>query len=123
MPPAGGAGEYGEDVEIIHQQADDGGDGGREFVRDGSMEVGLMESVNAEAETGHVHGPGCGHSHQEDPAPGMAELEANLIEVAHALVERYGDAGPSLEEEKEFMREWLLGKGRSQEEVDAILAE
>jgi hypothetical protein len=122
LSPAGReAGEYGEDVEINHQQADSGG--GREFVWDGSMEAGLVEAINAEAETGHVHGPDCGHSHQIEPTPEMAALEANLIEVAHALSERYGDAGPSPDEEREFMREWLLGKGRSQEEVDAILAE
>ncbi|CAN5854417.1 hypothetical protein BH23ACT12_BH23ACT12_04480 [soil metagenome] len=117
-------------MEIIHRQADGDGDGGQEFVWDGNMEVGLMDAINAE--TGgadaipgpaHVHGPDCNHSHQEDPAPDMAELEANLIEVAHALVERYGDAGPTPEQEKEFMREWLLGKGRSQDEVNAILAE
>lgn len=110
-------------MEIIHQQADGGGGDGPEFVWDGSMEAGLVEAINAEAETGHVHGPDCGHSHQVDPSPDMAELEANLIEVAHALSERYGDAGPNPEQEKEFMRDWLLGKGRSQEEVDAILAE
>jgi len=109
-------------VEIIHQQADSGGDGGQEFVWDGSMEAGLVEAINAEAETAHVHGPDCGHSHQEEPTPDMVELEANLIEVAHELVERYGDTGPTAEQEREFMREWLLGKGRSQEEVDAILA-
>ena len=114
-------------LEIIHRQADSGG-GGQEFVWDGSMEPGLMEAINAEAgtaepEAGHVHGPGCGHSHQVDPSPDMVELEANLIEVAHALSDRYGDAGPTPEQEQEFMREWLLGKGRSQEEVDAILAE
>lgn len=110
-------------MEIIHQQADSDGEGAREFVWDGSMEAGLVESINAEAEAGHVHGPDCGHSHQADPTPEMAELEANLVEVAHALSERYGDGGPSPEQEKEFVREWLVSKGRSQEEVDAILAE
>ncbi len=50
-----------------------------------------------------------------------AELEANVIEVAQALQVRYGDAGPTPEQEKEFMREWLVGKGRSKEEVDSIL--
>lgn len=109
-------------MEIIHQQADSGGDGGREFVWDGSMEAGLVEAINAE-EAGHVHGPNCGHDRQAEPTPEMAELEANLVEVAHSLAERYGDAGPTPEQEKLFMREWLLGKGRSQEEVDAILAE
>lgn len=110
-------------MEIVHRQADGGGEGGREFVWDGSAEVGLVERLNTEAEAAHVHGPDCKHSHQEEPTPEMAELEANLVEVAHALAERYGDAGPTLEQEKEFMREWLVGKGRSQEEVDEILAE
>jgi hypothetical protein len=110
-------------LEIIHQQADGGGEGDREFVWDGSMEAGLLESVKAEAGAGHVHGPDCGHSHQVEPTPEMAELEANLIEVARDLSERYGDAGPTPEQEKEYMRDWLLGKGRTQEEVDAILAE
>lgn len=110
-------------MEIIHQQPDSGGEDGREFVWDGSMEAGLVEAINAEAEAGHVHGPDCGHSHQADPTPDMAELEANLIEVARTLSERYGEAGPTPEQEKEFMREWLTGKGRSQEEVDSILAE
>jgi hypothetical protein len=115
-------------LEITHRQADGGGDGGREFVWDGSMEPGLMDAINTESgagepEAGHVHGPDCGHSYQEDPTPDMAELESNLIEVAYALAERYGDAGPTPEQERQFMREWLLGKGRSQEEVDLILAE
>lgn len=51
----------------------------------------------------------------------MAELEASVIEVAQALQARYGDAGPTPEQEKEFMREWLLAKGRTKEEVDSIL--
>lgn len=126
------AGEIGEDVlEIVHRQA--GGESGesgedlQEFVWDGSMEAGLIDAIDAE-ESGsttepHVHGPDCGHSRQEDPSPDMAELESNLIEVAHALVERYGDAGPTPEQEMEFMRDWLLSKGRSQEEIDAILTE
>jgi hypothetical protein len=114
-------------LEIIHRQADDDGDGGQGFVPDGAIEAGLIDDVKTE-ESGasaepHVHGPDCGHSHQEDPSADMAELESNLIEVAHALVERYGDAGPTPEQEMEFMRDWLLSKGRSQEEIDAILTE
>lgn len=123
------AGEIGEDVlEIVHRQADgEGGEDAQEFVWDGSMEAGLIDAIDAEesgsAAEPHVHGPDCGHSHQEDPSPDMAALESNLIEVAHALTERYGDAGPTPEQEMEFMREWLLSKGRSQEEIDAIFTE
>ena len=51
----------------------------------------------------------------------MAELAANVVEVAQARQARYGDAGPTPEQEKEFMREWLLAKGRTKEEVDSIL--
>ena len=114
-------------VEIVHRQADGDSGDGQGFAWDPSMEAGLMESINADTnadtEPGHVHGPDCGHSHQVDPTPDMAQLESNLIEVTHALFELYGDAGPTPEQEKEFMRKWLLDKGRSQEEVDAILTE
>ncbi|HYN99781.1 MAG TPA: hypothetical protein VEU28_08930 [Actinomycetota bacterium] len=114
-------------MEIVHRQADGDGTNGREIALNPGMEAGSMDSVNAETnadtEPGHVHGPDCGHSHQVDPTPDMAELESALIEVTHALFELYGDAGPTPEQEKEFMRKWLLGKGRSQEEVDAILTE
>lgn len=102
----------------------------QEFVWDGSMEAGLMEELGLATESEacaiptaqeHVHGPGCGHSHQEEASPEMLDLEANLIEVAHALQDRYGDAGPTPEQEKEFMREWLLGKGKTEEQVNEIL--
>lgn len=102
-----------------------------EFVWDGSMEGDFMAelglAMQAEAcaiptAGEHVHGPGCGHSHQEDATPDMQELETNLIEVAHALQDRYGDAGPTPEQEKEFMREWLLGKGKTEEQVNEILS-
>ncbi|MEX2588067.1 MAG: hypothetical protein WD602_08765 [Actinomycetota bacterium] len=69
----------------------------------------------------HVHGPGCGHSHFEGLTPDMAELEANLVEVAHALQAKFGEAGPTAEQEKEFMKEWLVGKGRTPEEADSIV--
>lgn len=69
----------------------------------------------------HVHGPGCGHSHFDGLAPDMAELEANLVEVAHALQAQFGEQGPTAEQEKEFMREWLIGKGRTPEEADSIV--
>ncbi len=123
-------GENGDNVETTDQV---GGEGAEEFVWDGSMDAEFMAAIAAETGGGeacaipaageHVHGPGCGHNHQEDPTPDMVDLEANLIEVAHQLQARFGDAGPTPEQEKEFMREWLLGKGRSQEEADAILAE
>lgn len=115
-------------MEIIHRQADGDGEGGQEFVWDGSMEPGLIDAINVESgagvpEAGHVHGPDCGHSHQQEPAPDLAELESAMIEVAFALAERYGDAPPTPEQERQFLREWLLSKGRSEEEVDLILAE
>ena len=69
----------------------------------------------------HVHGPGCGHSHLDEASPDLAELEASIIEVAHGLHDRYGEAGPTPEQEITFMREWLAGKGRSAEESDEIL--
>lgn len=94
----------------------------QEFVRDPSMETATLGRGSAVDEAdGHVHGPGCGHSHAEEATPEMAELEANLMEVAYAMQERFGNTPPTPVQEKEFMREWLISKGRSEEEVDAIL--
>lgn len=87
--------------------------------QDANVETQTAEQGSAGGE--HVHGPGCGHSHFEDLSPDMAELEANLVEVAHALQAQFGDQGPTAEQEKEFMREWLIGKGRTPEEADAII--
>lgn len=87
--------------------------------QDANVETQTAGQRSADGE--HVHGPGCGHSHFEDPSPDMAELEANLVEVAHALHAQFGDQGPTAEQEKEFMREWLIGKGRTPEEADAII--
>ncbi len=110
-----------------------GGEGAKEFVWDGSMDAEFIAAMNAEVGSGgtsatpaageHVHGPGCDHSHQENATPDLADLEANLIEVAHELQARFGSTGPTPQEEKEFMREWLAKKGRTQEEVEAILAD
>lgn len=78
-------------------------------------------AVPAPANPSHVPGPDCRHNHLREAAPDMAELEASIIEVAHGLQDRYGDAGPTPQQEITFMREWLAGKGRSAEEIDAIL--
>lgn len=80
----------------------------------------------AAGDSGHTHGPSCDHDHcdhdHSGDGLGLAQLEENVIEVAHALYDRYGDKGPTPEQEKEFMREWLIGKGRTPEEADAIVS-
>lgn len=66
------------------------------------------------------------HDHEHGDGEDEAELERAeemLIEVAHALQERFGDRDPTDEEAHEFMREYLLSKGKTPEEVDEILSE
>lgn len=83
-------------------------------------------STAAQAEHVHATAGGCcggheGHAHDEQADPSVAAFEAMFTEVAYAMHEQFGEQGPTAEQEKEFMREWLIGKGRSVEEVDAIL--
>lgn len=73
--------------------------------------------------TEHVHDAsgGCCGGHAEQTDPGLAAIEAMFTEVAYSMHQRFGDQGPTAEQEKEFMREWLIQKGRSASEVDAIM--
>lgn len=75
--------------------------------------------VDSQGRPGRVLHPG-----QDDAQPAeFAELQGSLIEVAYGLQERYGNREPTDEEARSFMREWLQGKGRSEEEIDRILAD
>lgn len=70
----------------------------------------------------HIHGEGCGHDQSAQADAGPAGLEAMFTEITYLMNDRFGEPGPNPEQEKEFMREWLTSKGRTVEEVDAILA-
>lgn len=79
--------------------------GGQALV-DNAGNPGSVEDPNAEA----------------DPmGPELEEFQTNLLEIAMALNERFGDREPTDEESKAFMREWLEGKGTPPEEIDRIL--
>lgn len=88
----------------------------------GASSCGCSSSTPAEA-TEHVHDAsgGCCGGHAEQSDPGLAAIEAMFTEVAYSMHERFGEQGPTPEQEKDFMREWLIEKGRSASEVDAIL--
>jgi rhodanese-related sulfurtransferase len=53
--------------------------------------------------------------------PSYVSLTSNLIEVAYALQARFGDRDPDEQETREFMLEWLMGKGKTKEEAEAFL--
>ena len=53
----------------------------------------------------------------------MHEVERDAMELADDIAERFGDREPSQDELRAFMRERLLGQGRSPEEADRMLAE
>ncbi|MDQ4149581.1 MAG: rhodanese-like domain-containing protein [Actinomycetota bacterium] len=53
--------------------------------------------------------------------PSWVELQNDLIEVAFALRDRFGNREPTEEESREFMIEWLMSKGKSEAEARALL--
>ena len=53
----------------------------------------------------------------------MHEVEHDVRELADDVAERFGDREPSKDELHAFLRERLLGQGRSPEEADRVLAE
>ncbi len=62
-------------------------------------------------------------SEQSDDAvdPTFAELTNDLIEVSYALQERFGDRDPDEEETRDFMKEWLMSKGKTEAEAEQFL--
>lgn len=53
--------------------------------------------------------------------PSFAELTNDLIEVSYAFQERFGDRDPDEEETREFMKEWLMSKGKTEAEAEEFL--
>ena len=53
--------------------------------------------------------------------PALVELQNDLIQVSYAFNERFGDREPTEQEEREFMLEWLVGKGKTEAEAKAFL--
>lgn len=84
-----------------------------------SCGCGTAEAAITEHE--HDASGGCCGGHAEQTDPGLAAIEAMFTEVAYSMHERFGEQGPTPEQEKEFMREWLIQKGRSASEVDTIM--
>jgi rhodanese-related sulfurtransferase len=66
--------------------------------------------------------PGCVEDPNAEPLdPQQEAMQANFLEIAVALQERFGSRPPTDEEAKVFMREWLEGKGTPPEEIERIL--
>ncbi len=59
----------------------------------------------------------------EELSPDFAEARDNLIEVAYALQERFGNREPTDEEARTFMLDWLVSKGKTPEEAARLLSE
>ena len=60
----------------------------------------------------------------ESSSPEMQKLHNDFLEIALAVQERFGvGVKPSEEEIKAFLRERLIGEGRTPEEADTFLAE
>jgi rhodanese-related sulfurtransferase len=59
---------------------------------------------------------------EDQGSPENQALMAEFMEVAFAAQKRFGDREPSHEEMREFLRERLIGEGRTAEEADEFLA-
>ena len=72
-----------------------------------------------------ITGPLARPARQPDlDTPEMQAIHNEFLEIALAVQERFGvGVQPSEEELKGFLRERLIGEGRSPEEADAFLAE
>lgn len=57
----------------------------------------------------------------QELSPDLAAVRDTLVEVAYAAQDRFGDREPTDEEARNFMLEWLVGKGKSPEEAARIL--
>lgn len=51
----------------------------------------------------------------------MEELKSNFVEVVFAAQERFGGREPPEEEMRQFIKEWLISKGKSSDEAEEIL--
>jgi rhodanese-related sulfurtransferase len=54
--------------------------------------------------------------------PELDRMQDSMIEVILAMQERFGDAQRTEAEELEFLREYLAGKGKTPEEIEAFLS-
>jgi rhodanese-related sulfurtransferase len=57
----------------------------------------------------------------EETDQSFAQLTNNLIEISYALQERFGDRDPDEDETREFMKEWLMSKGKTESEAEEFL--
>ncbi len=80
--------------------------------------AGGHELVDVEGNPGSVEDPNA-----DRMEPELEALQTNFLEIAMALNERFGDREPTDQESKEFMREWLEGKGTPPEEIERILSD
>lgn len=55
--------------------------------------------------------------------PEFQALQAEFLEIAFAAQRRFGDREPSKEEMHEFLKERMIGEGKTPEEADAHLAQ
>lgn len=95
-----------------------------EAIGDSAREPGAEPGSLAEggepssaSSSGAAGGPGG----SDELSPEMEELKNNFIEAVFAAQERFGDAEPPEEEMRQFLKEWLLSKGKSPEEAEEIL--
>lgn len=65
--------------------------------------------------------PGLPDVPEEPEDPELAGFQDDLVAISLALQERFGDREPSDAEARDFMREWLAGKGTPPEEIERIL--
>ena len=97
--------------------------GGRRLVT--TADGRLLGAVTIEA-AGHDGATDHDHEHHEHGAQGdvdMERYEHELTEVMQAVHERFGDREPPAEELRDFLRERLVGEGRTPEEADRFLDE
>ena len=55
-------------------------------------------------------------------SPELARAQDSLLEVIFAMQDRFGDRERTEAEEMEFLREYLAGKGKTSEEIEAFMA-
>lgn len=82
--------------------------------------AGGQALIDDTGNAGRAEDPDAGAEPME---PELEALQTNFLEIAMALNERFGDRQPTDQESKEFMREWLEGKGTPPEEIERILSD
>lgn len=71
-----------------------------------------------------VSGPPAGHDHEGHDHEGHSpELDQEITETLAAVAEHFGDHEPTGAQLRAFLRDRLIGEGRSPEEADDFLAD